>query len=191
MTATVNVEELNGAGPTATVITTGRYATTDAYNPGDSYPCVVPDSGFNYSYWKHHRIAFSGTFTQISNIRWFTSGNIASNWDLGTDGMLMVGLRDAGDNGCPIGNYQQATGVQGTSGHNIDDGTNGHAYYKGQTTPYGDADDYTSSSELTVDTNEYTATGSSYSVVTQVKIDDDAVQGDKATETLTFRYDEI
>ena len=73
----------------------------------------------------------------------------------------------------------------------MDDGTNGHTYYKGQSTPYGDADNYTSSSELTVDSNEYTSAGSSYCVVTQVKIDTDGVQGDKPTETFTFRYDEI
>jgi len=31
-----------------------RYCTTDAYNPVGTYPCVVPSSGTNYSYWKHH-----------------------------------------------------------------------------------------------------------------------------------------
>ena len=80
MVATVNVQEYNGASPgVATVITQGRYCTMDSYNPGLSNPCVVPSAGLNYSYWKTHNVAFSGDFTQISNIRWYTSGNVKTN----------------------------------------------------------------------------------------------------------------
>jgi len=191
MTATVNVEEGNGAGPTWTVITSGRYCTRDSYNPGDNDPCVVPSAGNNYSYWKNHRIAFSGTFTKILNIKWYTSGSVASNWDLGTGGVLCVGIRDSGDNGCPTGSYQQAAGTQGTTGNYMDHAVNGHAYYKDQTATPADADSYTSASPLTIDSTEYTVAGSSKHVVTQVKLATDAVQGDKANETMTWLYDEI
>lgn len=191
MAATVNVEEGNGSGPTWTVITSGRYCTTDSYNPGSNYPCVVPTSGNNYSYWKHHRIAWTGIGTQISNIRWYTPGNVASTWQLGTGGQLMVGLRDSGDHGCPTANYQQATGTQGTTGHYIKDATNGHAYYNSQAATPGNADNYTSASPLTVDTTVYTDNGASKSVVTQVNLATDATQGDKSNITFTFLYDEI
>jgi len=191
MTATVVVKELNGAGPTATTITQGRYCTKDAYDPGSDDPCVVPAADFSWSYWKSTEIAWSGTYTQISNIRWFTSGNVASNWALGTGGKLMVGIRDAGDNGCPRVSYEQAAGDQGVTGYDIDDAVNGHDYYKDQTAPPADADGYTSAAPLTVDTAVYTVDGYSDHVVTQLKIASDATQGDKPNETLTWRYDEI
>ncbi len=191
MTATVAIQEGNGASVTWTTITSGRYCTTDSYNPGSNNPCVVPASSFNYSYWKHHVLAFSGTFTSISNVRWYTSGNVATNWALGTGGILQVGIRSTGDNGCPTGNYQQSAGTAGTTGYAIDDATNGHAYFKTAPNGVADADSYTSASPLTVDTTTYTSGGISKSVVSQVKIYSDATQGDKASETLTFRYDEI
>ena len=191
MTAPVAIKEANGAGPTLTTITQGRYCTEDAYNPGDSNPCVVPSADFNYSYWKHHALDISGAFTKINNIRWFTSGNIAANWVLGTGGMLLVAVRDADDNGCPSGDYDQSTGVEGETGKYIKDAADGHAYYKAQTANPADADGYTSAASLTVDTSDYTVPAVSKYVVTQTKIGSDATQGDKPNETLTMRYDEI
>lgn len=191
MTATVNVEEGNGASPTWTVITQGRYCTRDAYNPGDNDPCVVPQSSFNYSYWKSFRLIFSGTFTKISNIRWFGPGNIKSTWGLGTGGMLLVARRDTGDNGCPDASYEQASGTQGESGYYIKDATNGHDYFKSQTADPADADNYTSASPLLIDSTEYTTAGHSKHVLSQAKIAPDATQGDKANITFTLRYDEI
>ncbi len=198
MVATVNVQEFNGEAPgEAHIITQGRYATTDNYNPGLSNPCVVPTTGFNYSYWKTHNIAFSGQYTQISNIRWYTSGAIRTNWNLGTDAGLFVGVKSINDSGLPIANYAQATGVQGTSGNWMDDASNGHPYYKPGSSNYAtpvSADTYTSSNTLLVDSTVYSynpAGGQTKCVVTQVKIATDAVQGDKASETITWRYDEI
>lgn len=195
MVATVSVKEYNGVVPgVATTITQGRYCTMDSYNPGLSNPCVVPTSDLNYSYWKTHNIAFSGDFTQISNIRWYTSGSIATSWALGTDGYLAVGIKSTGDNGCPIASYVIATGVQGTSGYFMDDATNGHTYYKSGSSNHAvpaDADDYTSASTLLIDSGPYTSADASKCVVTQVVIDTNATQGDKANETMTFRYDEI
>lgn len=191
MTATVSVQEGNGASPTWTTITQGRYCTRDSYNPGDNDPCVVPSAAFNYSYWKHHRIYFSGSFTKINNIRWFASGNIKTNWALGTGGRLLVAVRDSGDNGCPDGSYAQATGTQGTTGNYLKDATLGHPYYKSQVADPADSDSYTSASPLAIDTADYTSEGGSKAVVTQVKIATDGTQGDKGNEVLTFRYDEI
>jgi len=194
MVATVNVNEYNGSGPTATVITQGRYCTMDSYNPGLSNPCVVPTADFNYSFWKSHNIAFSGDFTQISNIRWYTSGSVRTNWALGTNGGLFVGVKSTGDNGCPVASYDQAAGTTGTTGYDIDNVTNGHTYYKSGTSNHAvpvDADTYVSGSTLLIDSTAYTSADVSNLVVTQVKIATDATQGDKAAETLTFRYDEI
>ena len=194
MVATINVYEYNGSGPTATVITQGRYTASDLYNPGLTYPCVVPSSSYNYSYWKSHNIGFSGDFTQISNIRWYTSGSVRTNWALGTNGGLFVAVKSTGDNGCPVASYVQAAGTLGTTGYWMDDVTNGHTYYKSGSSNHAvpvDADNYVSGSTLLVDSTSYTSAGSSKLVVTQVKIASDATQGDKAAETITFRYDEI
>ena len=195
MVATLNVKEYNSTTPgTGTVITQGRYCTSDSYNPGLSNPCVVPTSGYNYSYWKSHNLAFSGDFTQISNIRWYTSGSVATNWALGTAGGLFVGVKSTGDNGCPVASYVQATGTLGTTGNWMDDVTNGHTYYKSGSANHAvpaNADTYVSGSTLLIDSTAYTSAGESKMVVTQVKIATDATQGDKASETLVFRYDEI
>jgi hypothetical protein len=192
MTATVNVEEGNGAAGSVTwsVITQGRYCTADAFNPVDANPCVVPASSFYYSYWKHFRLAFSGTFTKINNIRWFGPGNIKATWGLGTGGMLLVAKRDSGDNGCPVASYVQATGTPSVTGTYIKAET-GHTYYKDQTVDPADADGYVAGTPLTIDTTDYTAEGYSKCVVTQAKIAPDATQGEKTNITFTLRYDEI
>jgi len=104
---------------------------------------------------------------------------------------LMVGTRTSGDSGCPTSNYNKAGGVEGTSGYYMGDSTNGHSYYRDSGGAIGDADSFVSATPLTIDTTTYTAASTTKCVVTQIKIDTDAVQGDKASQTLTWRYDEI
>lgn len=202
MVATVVVDEANGGtdgtpgsknrvdGQGVNAGTDVRYCTADAYNDVSSNPCIIPASGDNYSFWKHHFLDISGTFTQVDNIKWYTDGTIG--WTCGTGGGLFVGLRDAGDNGCPMDTeYDVATGTPGTTGDWMDDVTLGHGYYKDETATPVDASAYTSGSPLTVDTAAYTSADESDAVVTQVKLHDDATQGTQTDETLTFVYDEI
>lgn len=192
MAATTYVEEGNGGTVTWNSITNGRYCTADMYNPGSAHPCIVPPTGTNYSYWKSHRLAWSGIGTQISNIKWYgPGGTIKDDWGLGTGGGVVVGKKSSGDNGCPDGNYQQAAGTQDTTGYYMDDDTNGHAYYKGAAGEVVSIDTYTSSNALQVDSTVYTTNGHSKHVVTQVVIGSDATQGDKSDKTFTFQYDEI
>ena len=190
MAATVNWIEVNGAS-VQTVITTGRYASKDQYNPANAYPVVVPPSGFAYSYWKHFGLELSGSFTQCDNFRVHTSGAIKSNWLLGTGGKLMFFRRDTGDHGCPIESYEQATGVEGSTGYYGKDPVNGHDYYKSEAAEPIDADSCTSGSPLTLDTTVYTEGGTTKLLVSQLKVADDATQGDKATESLTATWNEI
>ena len=189
MAATVDVQEGNGAGPDWTTKTAIRFCTADNHNPGSDNPIPIPESGFNYSFWKSICLALSGTFTTINNIRFYSDGAIG--WNVGTEGELRVGVRDSGDNGCPDGSYDQATGTVGETGHDMEDATNGHAYYKGQTTKSASVADYTSGSPLTVDTTDHTTPERTNHVVLQVKLDDDATQGEQTDETLTFKYDEV
>lgn len=196
MVSVVNVEECNGSGAgTWTPITSGRYCTRDAYNPQLQDPCIVPLEDFNRSWAKSHRLAWTAPSVSISDIRWYTSGNIKNTWHLGTGGMLLVCVKSTGDNGCPTGSYSQATGVQGTSGDDVDNASVGHPYYKSGTDNHHvpvDADTYLAGTPLLVDSNVYGATsGHSYHVVTQALIAPDAIQGDQANETITWRYNEI
>ncbi|MEA3432061.1 MAG: hypothetical protein U9R01_05215 [candidate division WOR-3 bacterium] len=79
----------------------------------------IPTSGFNYSYWVHLCLDISGTFSQINNIKFYCDGMIG--WDYGTGGAILVGIRDTGDNGCPVASYDKATGTEGTTGDYMDD----------------------------------------------------------------------
>jgi len=192
MAATADVQEGNGATVAWTTKTTVRFCTMDDHNPVNANPCKVPGAGNNYSYWKHHCVNFSGTFTEITNIKWYCSGNVATNWNLGTGGQLEVGQRDAGDHGCPEGSYDQATGTLGETGDDIKHATNGHSYYLGQTAAVANADTFNSSGNaMVVDTQSIVAPGRCDSIVYQVKLATDATPGEQPDETFTFMYDEI
>jgi len=171
-----------------------RFCTADAFNDVAAHPCIIPTlgAGDNYSYWKHLYLNMSGTYTTLNNIRFYTDGTIG--WTCGTGGGLFVGKRAAGDNGCPMdASYDPAEGTAGTTGDWMDDGTDGHTYYKDEAVVPVDASTYTSVSPLTVDSADYgpDATDDSDAVVLQVVLADDATQGTQTDETLTFVYDEI
>lgn len=186
MTATATVQEANGAGPAYNNITNARFNTNDVYNPGSSDPIPIPAAGFNYSYWKHICLQFTGTFTSIDNIRHYCDGTIA--WTLGTAGEVRRGDRDAGDVGCPPGSYDEATGTPGTTGDDVET----HTFYAGQTSKSTPLTGDTAPEGATIDSNAYTsADDRCYFVVLQVKVDTDATQGTKTTEQFTWKYDEI
>ena len=202
MVAVVIVKEVNGGsdgtpgsknrvdGQNLNDNTDVRFCTTDAHNPVATYPCIIPSADQNYSYWKHLCLDISGTFTTVNNIRFYTDGTIG--WTCGTGGGLYVGLRDAGDNGCPMdASYNVATGTEGTTGDWMDHATNGHAYYKDQTVTPALASTYTSGSTLLIDSADYSGADESDAVVLQVQLETDATQGTQSDETLTFLYDEI
>lgn len=190
MAADVSIQEANGAGPAYTDITSARYCTADSVTPGTVNPIPIPSAGsFNRSYWKSHCLVMSGTFTDISNIKWYSDG--AEAWTLGTSGQIFIGTKGSGDNGCPTANYVQAGGTQGTTGNDIWDTTgDGYTYYSGETPSL--ATTYTSASPLSVDSTHYSAAGSRCKfVVTQVSVDDDATHGAQTAEVFTWRFDEV
>lgn len=194
MAATVKVEEATGSGPTFTEITnrvrlfTADQATNQS-SPQITYPVPIPTSGFNYSYWKHVCLNITGTFTKVDNIRHYSDGAIG--WNFGTNGALLRGNRDSGDHGCPQANYDQATGTQGTTGDYIGDATNGHSYYKDQTTPTANVANDTEASPALIDSEGRTSAGRTKFIVLQVKVDTDASSGVQPAETMTWKYDVI
>jgi hypothetical protein len=112
MAATILINRLTGAGPTATDITsaTTRASTSDAPSPGVNDPIPIPGAGTNYSYWVTTRlectVAPSGT---VDNLRWFTDG--ANGFGTGVS-----------CNGQSATSYVQATGTQGTTGTELTQG---------------------------------------------------------------------
>lgn len=186
MVATADVQEANGAGPAWNTVTNFRMCTTDAYNPLATFPIPIPGAGFNYSYWKSLCLNFTGTFTTINNIRYYTDGSEYTG--LGTSGEIRRGNRDAGDDGCPDGSYDQATGTPGTTGDDVET----HSYFSAQTTKSVDtfATDVIGT-PATVHSADISAPGRSNHMVLQAKIDTDAVLGAKTPETYTFLYDEV
>lgn len=190
--ATVEVQQFTGAGPTKTAVTTPRLSTSDSAAPGTSNPLPIPDSGVIYSYWMtlHLTITNMQDATLLNNHQ-FYSDEGTDAWTMGTDGLVRVGLRDSGDNGVPVASYDQATGDEGVSGDDMEDDTDGHAYYKGQDPETGDVADYTSAAKLEIDTTDHTEAEGFQGVVLQAVLDDDATRGAQAASTLTFEYDEI
>lgn len=165
---------------------------TDQVTPQTTNPVVIPASTppFYYSYWKAICLDLAGAGFTITNIRHYSNGDI--NWSWGTGGEIRRGNRDSGDIGCPDASYQQAGGSAGQYGYAIEDavGSNGHAYYKSQTTPTADLNADLSASPPVVDAGPHTVAEKTKHIVVQIKVDSDAVQGLQTPKQLTWEYDE-
>jgi hypothetical protein len=190
--ADLAVQQWYGAGPTKATVTTPRLSTMDDDDPGTSNPIPIPSADFNYSYWMSLFLTITNIqdATLLNNHQFYCDGTIG--WTLGTDGALLIGVMDSGDNGLPGASYDQATGTEGTTGDYMGDGTDGHAYYKAQTPPAADISDYeTGGTELLIDSGDHTVAEAFKGIVIQAKVDDDATRGAMSAETLTFVYDEV
>jgi hypothetical protein len=195
MVATVTVEEMTGAGPTYTPITNrvrlfSDDVATNQVTPQTTNPVVIPvgEGNFNYSFWKAVCLDLAGSGFTITNIRHYSEGDI--DWEFGTGGELRRGNRDAGDHGCADGDYEQATGTAGITGDAIEDPSDGHTFYKSQTTPTADVNNDLVGSPPVIDSTSHTSAEKTKHVVLQVKVADDATQGTQTAKTLTFKYDE-
>lgn len=76
MVATVIINEKNGAGETNTDKTSGtiRFKNADDALVDTGNPMVVPASGSDWSFQKWLRLNFTGTFTEITNLKFYTDG---------------------------------------------------------------------------------------------------------------------
>jgi len=194
MVATVEVKQAVGGTdgspteqPASGDISALRFHTADQYNPTDTTkPIPIPTSGYKHSFWVHIYLKLSGTFTKINNVRHSCP---AIDWALGTGGELRRGNRDTGDKGCPMDTeYDVATGTVGDNGDSIEDITNGHGYYNGQTTK---TVNHSGESDVVIDSTDHTGAGKCKSIVMQVRVGVGATQGEAADKTMTYKYDEI
>lgn len=192
--ADLAVQQWHGATPTKDTVTAPRLSTMDDDNPGASNPIPIKASGIAFSFWMtlHLTITNMQDATMLNNHKFFMDG--ACGWALGTAGDLFIGVKSSGDNGVPGANYDQATGTVGVDGDDMDDVTDGHAYYKTGSSNYAApaaADGYSAGSPLIIDTGDHTIAEEFKGIVLQVEVDDDATRGAQPAETLTFQYDEI
>lgn len=84
MTATISINEYNGAGPTETIgVTNCNFGTSDSANiVTATYPIVA---GF-HSYEKYWKMFFTGTFNKVDNLKFYKSaGTIDANADVLTN----------------------------------------------------------------------------------------------------------
>ena len=173
-----------------TVITNARFHSSDS-NSSDLLTPVLLDTVVRRSYWKSICVRPSGTFTQIDNFRHYFDGTL-NTWTLGTAGKVNRGNRDTGDHGTAEASYELASGTSGTTGDAIEDATNGHTFYKSQSTPVANANNDTSASPATISTVAITSAGvDSKHIVLQVVTDTDGTQGVQSTKTATWKVDEI
>ncbi len=191
MVATATVMSWNGGtdgSPTIASVPAGppnvRFKDADSNTVDTSDPVVIEGSA-KYCFWKHIALQFTGTYTQVDNIRHYTDGTIG--WTLGTTGEARRGNRDAGDHGVVDTAYEVADGL-----YDIGVAVNGHSFYNGQTTKTVDLATDTSGAPALIDSAAYTAPpDDTKAVVMQVLVDTDATAGDQADETFTWLYDEI
>ena len=174
MVATATVKEGNGVTVTWTTITNGRFCTADDDNPGLTNPIPIPTAGTKYSYWKNHCLDFSDTFTQITNVKIYTT-----DLDFGTGTTVNVG-----DETLAAGSYEQALGTPGDTGTEV---ITGHTGISAKT----DFSTYVTGNRKTVDAGPITSPGVCKHIVLQMDVGTTAVQGQKTPETITWVYDEI
>lgn len=190
MTATLQIVKAVGASPSETVVTELQFGSKDMVNPvvpldPDFNPIIRPGASTTPSYWVHAGLKMSSTFTDIRNIDIYFDVPV---WNWGTGGALKMGVRDSGDHGCPSGSYEQAAGVVGDHGYAIEDGTNGHDYYKSQTEKVRSCSEIEGVGEkVRLDSGPYGAATTSKYAVLQVLIGSDATPEDMADGSVTIR----
>jgi len=174
MAASVDVQEANGAAPGAwNIVTAARFCTTDSYNPGTSNPIPIPAAGTKRSYWKHHAPWFSGSFSQITNVRIYSDGAMFSS-----GAQAYIGVETLTE-----AQYTQASGAIGDDGAEM---VVSHPAIGSKQL----FNTFTSGSPKVVDSGPITS-GRCKAVILQLDIDSLATAGTLSAETISWRYDEV
>jgi len=162
MVAIVIINQKNGAGETATDVTSGtyRFKNADDANVDSNNPMVVPGAGSDWSFQKFLRLNFAGTFTNVSNLRYYTDGSNG----FGT-GVLL---------------WAQATPAYATPAKET------------ISTGYLDAFGYTSGAPLSLGAGPFTGLGDNGDYLKEaMEVQSTATQGALTPELQTFSWDEI
>jgi len=171
--ATIVTKFYNGTTPDSATITNLRFNTADDNDQDDNNKMIAPTAGENYSYWKHVApYATTKPASGINNVKFYTEGDI--DWT----GCTVKGAE--------VTNYDQATGVEGSSGDNAG---NSHV---DTPTMVDISSNYTSSSPLSLTGSIGNTTGKLITgyLLLQVTLTNNAERSTLDPKTLTWRYDE-
>lgn len=160
MAATLNINEKNGAGQTATQKTGAelRFKNADNASADSNNKMVVPTSGSDFSFDKWLRANVTGTFTSIENVRFYTDGS-----GFGT-GVLLWAKTQA--------SYSTPVEATANTGYN-----NAFSYNSGSSLLLG-AGPFTTTGDI-----------ASY-LVLMMEVQSTASQGSLTPEVLTISFDE-
>lgn len=165
MAATVLIREKNGAGETATDKTSGviRFKNADNATVDANNPLVVPGSGSDWSYQKYLRLNVSGTYTQITNPKFYTDGS--SGFGTGVNTWAKR-----------VGAYSTPAEETASAGY-----TNAFTYTSGSPLALD-----------SINAGPFTGTGDKGDyLVLALEAQSTATQGARSAETITFAWDEI
>jgi len=193
MAATVSIFVDKGATPTEVDVGSGgfRFRTDDSPDTVDNTsPIPIPNAGTKYSFWVHLFMKITGgTPGTINNVKFYTSGAAPLYGDAGVT--LKVGDGNQTKNSGSTAGYDEPsgngevigdTGVELTNHANVASSTDGVTH-----TPASPRDVNISEAGAVMDaageTTDY--------VILQLEVSTTATAGDTASETLTFRYDEV
>lgn len=175
MAATVIINEKNGAGETATDKTslTVRFKNADNATVDTADPLVIPTANTEYSFEKFLRLQFTvAPDTEITNMEFFMDG--AKGWAAG----VKLWGRDLAAYTTPAVPTETLDPPQIPVG--------------GTPVAATDAFTWTSGAPLDIGAGPFTGTGDKGDYVDLVlEVEIGETQGTLATETATFRFDEI
>lgn len=177
MSAIVYFQEINYSG--GIVYTSNSnivFGTQDSVSPQYPYNLKVPSSGIKRSYWKSLCLNITGTFTSVTNIRFYSSGG-----SMPTGVSLYIGDQNL----LTPSQYVAPTGTLGDTGNSI---VGSHTYITSKTNCLL----YTAGSSKTVDSSTYSSSSRSKHIVLQIEISTSLEDlGALSSKTLTWVWDEI
>ncbi len=171
----------NSPGTTGTTITNLRFNAEDTNDQDTASPLIIPASeGLIYSYWKQiYMKATTGPDTQVDAVELYTDGTLG--W--GTEVVVNVGDE------LPVHNSAATTGYDVA---NAQETMTNHTDITAVTSLFTFILDTAKSITISETSSQIDATNETTNyVVLQTTIDDGSTQGTKATETVTWQYDEI
>lgn len=162
---------------------------TDGHIIDADNPIPIPAAGSNWSYWK--QVCLQCTVvpsTQVNNVKFYTDE--VSDFGVGVD--LFIGDQFPIRNSGATTGYDLATGVVGTSGHDMLDAVNGH----GDVTTETDAFTILAANkkDITISEGDTVINGvgdSTNYMVFQIEVLSTASPGTLTTKTFKLQYDEI
>ena len=181
MAATIYIRELwSSSGGTSdfnTNYATMKFVTkktTDASVWSGKYGITKPVSGTNYSFWRSIVMQFYGTFTQVSNIGFYTAGT-----SLGTGIILYVG-----DQSLLTSQYWDPQGVEGSTGYDM---VGNHPNITSKTNVMA----YVPSNPKIIDPTVYTTFGTAKHSILQLAVSSAVSAGEIFIPKLVWVWDEI